>query len=74
MKKIIYLTLILLVTNLANAVEPIVNAGWLNKNLDKVFILDIRNKIDGGSYETFKEGHIPGSVHSDYLKLDGELK
>jgi thiosulfate/3-mercaptopyruvate sulfurtransferase len=74
MKKIIYLTLILLVTNLANAVEPIVNAGWLNKNLDKVFILDIRNKIDGGSYETFKEGHIPGSVHSDYLKAGWRAK
>ena len=32
-----------------------------------VFVLDIRNKIDGGSYETFKQAHIPGSVHSDFL-------
>jgi len=31
-------------------------------------VLDIRNKIDGGSYETFKQAHIPGAAHSDYLK------
>ena len=29
--------------------------------------MDIRNKLDGGGYDTFKEEHIPGSVHSDYL-------
>jgi len=39
MKKIIYLTLILLFTNLANAVEPIVNVGWLNNNLDKTKLM-----------------------------------
>ena len=37
-------------------------------NNPNVFILDVRNKIDGGGYETFKLEHIPGSVHSDYLK------
>ena len=25
-------------------------------------VLDIRNRIDGGSAETFAEGHIPGAV------------
>jgi len=68
MKKIIYVAIVLLITNFARAAEPIVNVSWLKNNLDKVFVLDIRNKIDGGSYETFREGHIPGSVHSDYLK------
>ena len=31
-------------------------------------IVDLRNKIDKGSYETFLEGHIPGAIHSDYLQ------
>ncbi len=54
----------------ANAVEPTVSSDWLNKNINNpdIFILDVRNKIDGGGYETFKLEHIPGSVHSDYLK------
>ena len=40
------------------AAEPLVSVGWLNDNLvnDKVVILDIRNKIDGGSKEIFETG------------------
>ena len=54
----------------AYAAEPLVDAQWLNNNLNnsKIFILDIRNIIDQGSYETFIKGHIPGSIHSDYLQ------
>ena len=74
MKKIIYVVIILFATNFVRAAEPIVSASWLKDNLDKVFVLDIRNKIDGGSYETFKEGHIPDSVHSDYLKAGWRTK
>ncbi|MGI9503380.1 MAG: sulfurtransferase [Geminicoccaceae bacterium] len=49
---------------------PLVDVDWLKANTDRedVVLLDIRNKIDGGSLETFAEGHIPGAIHSDYLK------
>jgi thiosulfate/3-mercaptopyruvate sulfurtransferase len=49
---------------------PLVSPAWLSENLDvsKLVIIDLRNKIDEGSYETFLEGHIPGAIHSDYLK------
>ena len=54
----------------ATAATPLVDAGWLARHLDdeKLVVIDLRNKIDGGSYETYLEGHIPSSVHSDYLK------
>ena len=54
----------------AFASEPFVNVDWLSENLtnDKVIILDIRNKIDGGSKEIFETGHIPSSVYSNYLE------
>ena len=44
--------------------------NWLADRLanDRLVVIDLRNKIDSGSYETFLQGHIPGSVHSDYLK------
>jgi len=50
--------------------SPLVSPAWLFENLDdnKLVIIDLRNKIDEGSYETFLEGHIPGAIHSDYLK------
>lgn len=49
---------------------PLVSTDWLARHKDQanVQIIDLRNQIDGGSYETWLEGHIPGSVHSDYLK------
>ena len=54
----------------ATTLSPLVDAAWLAQNGDneKIRIIDLRNKIDGGSYETWLNGHIPGSVHSDYLK------
>ncbi|MEC8109142.1 MAG: sulfurtransferase [Pseudomonadota bacterium] len=50
--------------------SPLVSPAWLSENLDdaKLVIIDLRNQIDRGSYETFLEGHIPGAIHSDYLK------
>ena len=50
--------------------SPLVSPAWLSENLDdsKLVIIDLRNKIDKGSYETFLEEHIPGAIHSDYLK------
>ena len=79
MKKIIATIFFFIFSFSAYAAEPLVDAKWLNNNLknSEVFVLDIRNKIDKGSYETFTQGHIPGSIHSDYLqdgwrtKVDG---
>jgi thiosulfate/3-mercaptopyruvate sulfurtransferase len=50
--------------------EPLVTPAWLNSNLHdaKVVVLDVRSAIDGSKPEAFAEGHIPGSVHSDYDK------
>ena len=69
-KKIIGSIFFFLFISSANAVEPTVSNDWLKKNINNpnIFILDVRNKIDGGGYEAFKSAHIPGSVHSDYLK------
>ncbi len=55
---------------LASDLTPLVDVDWIKANADRedVVLLDIRNKIDGGSAETFAKGHIPGAVHSDYLK------
>ena len=41
-----------------------------SKNLEAsdLLIIDLRNSIDGGGSETYLEGHIPGSIHSDYMK------
>ena len=50
--------------------KPLVDVDWLADNLDNddVVLIDLRNKIDGGSYDTYLEGHIPSAIHSDYLK------
>jgi len=49
---------------------PLVDTGWLAGKLDddKVVLIDLRNKLDGGSYETYLEGHVPSAIHSDYLQ------
>jgi thiosulfate/3-mercaptopyruvate sulfurtransferase len=63
--------LLLLVTAMSTAkATPLVDVEWLAGNLgnDEVVLIDLRNKIDGGSYETYLEGHIPSAIHSDYLK------
>lgn len=63
--------LLLLVTAMSTAkATPLVDVDWLAGNLGnyEVVLIDLRNKIDGGSYETYLEGHIPSAIHSDYLK------
>ena len=68
--KVLFAALLLWIpAGLAKA-EPLVSASWLSNNLDNenLVVIDLRNQIDEGSYETFLKGHIPGSVHSDYLK------
>jgi thiosulfate/3-mercaptopyruvate sulfurtransferase len=50
--------------------QPLVTTAWLNTHLRdaNLVVLDIRSAIDGSKPETFAQGHIPGSVHSDYDK------
>ena len=62
--------LALMIAPLVAFASPLVSPAWLSENLDdaKLLIIDLRNKIDEGSYETFLEGHIPGAIHSDYLE------
>tara|TARA_B100001939_G_scaffold73380_1_gene61469 strand:+ start:3803 stop:4777 length:975 start_codon:yes stop_codon:yes gene_type:complete len=78
MKQIVYNSIIaffaslvtLLNLSFAAASTPLVSSEWLSKNLEApdLLIIDLRNSIDGGGYETYLEGHIPGSIHSDYMK------
>jgi thiosulfate/3-mercaptopyruvate sulfurtransferase len=70
--KVIQTLLLLAVVQLsavANA-QPLVDGDWLASRLgdQSLVVLDIRNKIDGGSPAEYAKGHIPGAVHSDYLK------
>ena len=62
--------LALVIAPMVACAGPLVSPAWLSENLDdaKLVIIDLRNKIDEGSYETFLDGHIPGAIHSDYLK------
>lgn len=66
------LAALLVWTGLAAAAwaQPLVDTNWVAANIDndRVVLIDLRNSIDEGSYETFLEGHIPGSIHSDYGK------
>lgn len=52
----------------ALASEPLVDAEWLERRLGApdLAVLDIRNRIDGGSSAVFRAGHVPGAVHSSY--------
>ncbi len=73
MKKLfvtIFLFFIIIFPNLVFASNPLVSVDWLKTKLnnDNIKILDIRNKIDNGGIELFLKGHIPGSIHTDYLK------
>ena len=60
----------------AHAAQPLVDVAWVKANGGKpgVVILDIRNKLDGGSRKAFEAGHIPGAVYSDYLKAGWRAK
>ncbi len=51
------------------AAPPLVDVPWVQEHCQEgnVGILDIRNKIDGGSKKAFRAGHIPGAVYSNYL-------
>jgi thiosulfate/3-mercaptopyruvate sulfurtransferase len=54
----------------AAGATPLVSVQWLNSHRAEanLVVLDIRSAIDGSKPEAFAQGHIPGSVHSDYDK------
>jgi len=66
----IFFGLALLVGINAQASTPLVDVDWVKANScnEGVRVLDIRNKLDGGSHKDYLKGHIPCAVHTDYLK------
>lgn len=54
--------------------SPLVEVEWLNEKIksgetkNNILLIDIRNSIGGGSFDTYLDGHIPSSIHSDYGK------
>jgi thiosulfate/3-mercaptopyruvate sulfurtransferase len=54
----------------ASLAEPLVSPAWLisYRADSNLVVLDIRSAIDGSKPGAFAQGHIPGSVHSDYDK------
>ncbi len=48
-------------------VQPLVDADWLNTQLEDVIVLDIRSSAGAADgRETYETGHIPGAIHSGY--------
>lgn len=60
----------------AAEVPPLVDVDWIKANGHRadVVVLDIRNKLGGGSEEAYLKAHIPGAVYSDYLKAGWRTK
>ena len=60
----------LVVGGAASAGAALVGAAWLEDRLGApdLAVLDIRNRIDGGSSAAYRAGHIPGAVHSSYTE------
>jgi thiosulfate/3-mercaptopyruvate sulfurtransferase len=54
----------------ADGVSPLVSVAWLKVHLSDpdMIVLDIRSAIDGGGVEAYARGHIPGALHSDYVR------
>ena len=49
--------------------SPLVSADWLADNLGKdVIVLDIRSAVDGGGIAAYEAAHVPGAIHTDYVK------
>src|SRR5262249_31203049 len=48
---------------------PLVSAQWLAaQSRDGLCVLDIRSAVDGGGAAAYEAAHIPGAVHTDYVK------
>ena len=70
MRLLVILLVMLVATGRVHANQPLTSIKWLQQNLAKtdIVIVDLRNRIDKGGIEAYRKGHIPGSIHSDYLK------
>ena len=68
-RRFFFATLLWVCVASAASTQPLVEADWLSRNLDSknVVLIDLRNKLDQCGFKTFLEGHIPTSIHSDYL-------
>ena len=56
----LFLLLLLPCVSLARDIEPVVSTDWLEQNLSKVIVLDVRK------VEEYKAGHIPGAINVFY--------
>ncbi len=49
--------------------DPLVSPQWLAAHLSEgLRILDIRSAVDGGGADAYEAAHVPGAVHTDYVK------
>ncbi|MGA8414851.1 MAG: rhodanese-like domain-containing protein, partial [Xanthobacteraceae bacterium] len=49
--------------------DPLVSAQWLAAHPgDGLCVLDIRSAVDGGGAAAYEAAHVPGAVHTDYVK------
>src|SRR5579871_573758 len=51
-------------------VSPLVSTQWLAAHLDDptMRLVDIRSAVDGGARAAYEAAHVPGAVHTDYVK------
>ena len=51
-------------------ISPLVSPSWLAAHIgdDAIVAIDIRSAVDGGGRDAYEAGHIPGSVHTDYVR------
>ena len=54
---------------IAGAATPLVDVEWIKVHScdENVRVLDVRNRIDGGSKADYVKGHIPCAVYADYF-------
>ena len=54
----------------------LVDSAWLKANLDRpdLVVLDVRNALAKQSRQDYLQGHVPGAIHSDYLKAGWRTK
>jgi thiosulfate/3-mercaptopyruvate sulfurtransferase len=49
--------------------DPLVSPQWLAAHLrSSIVVLDIRSAVDGGGATAYEAAHVPGAVHTDYVK------
>jgi thiosulfate/3-mercaptopyruvate sulfurtransferase len=49
--------------------DPLVSPQWLAAHLRSgILVLDIRSAVDGGGAAAYEAAHVPGAVHTDYVK------